>query len=323
LGTIYAGGGTPTILPPAFWRRFLAHLSEITDTSDLKELTIETNPGTAADQELSNLRQAGFNRLSIGIQSFNDSTLQLLHRIHTSAQAIEVFRSARNAGFSNISVDLMYGVPGQTLNQWLEDLEKVESICPEHISCYELSVSEGTPFFDSINTGDFSKPDNEACREMYFAADEILLKAGYIHYETSNYSMGNNFISRHNSSYWSRTPYIGLGPSAHSFDGVLMRSWNVSSLNEYLNRSRTGKSQTIGSEAISREQAAFEMVMLGLRCNIGIDPDVIENETGVCLNTDYLNEMIKNDKLVPSATGLIPTAKGMLFADGDSVNLFN
>lgn len=319
--TIYAGGGTPTLLPPAFWKEFLIGAEEIADLPPAAELTIETNPGAVTEKELFALKRIGFNRLSIGVQSFNDNSLATLGRIHTSDQAIEIFRSARKAGFQNISIDLMYGVPGQTLNEWVEDLERIEDLAPEHISCYELSVIEGTPIFQSIKEEVLSKPDEEACREMYFAADDILTRTGYIHYEVSNYARGMNNISRHNSSYWNRTPYTGLGPSAHSFDGKVTRSWNVSSLDEYLDRIKQGQSPVANVEVISAEQAALEMVMLGLRCSTGIDLAKIETETGISLDRDYLNVMIKNKRVLLSGSRLIPTAEGMLYADGDAVNL--
>lgn len=319
--TIYAGGGTPTLLPPVFWKGFLAQAGEIADISPADEFTIETNPGAVMEKELLALRQAGFNRLSIGVQSFNDTLLQTLGRIHTSYQAEETYRSARKAGFLNISLDLMYGVPGQTLKIWLKDLERIEELGPEHVSCYDLSVIEGTPIFKSINDGVLSKPDEETCRDMYFAADEILSRRGYLHYEISNFARCKSYISRHNSSYWDRTPYIGLGPSAHSFDGKVTRSWNVSSLEQYLERVEDGQSPTLDSEVVTKEQAALEMVMLGLRCSAGIDLKKIETETGIRINREYLNTMINNNRVILSGSKLVPTAEGMLYADGNSVNL--
>jgi len=319
--TIYAGGGTPTLLPQVFWSEFLTTMTALSDTSEVEESTIETNPGAVTESELQELRKAGFNRLSIGIQSFSDSSLETLGRIHTSNQAIETFRRARKAGFRSISLDLMYGIPGQTLKEWLKDLERIEDLAPEHLSCYELSVIRGTPLFTSINDGVLTKPNEQACREMYFAADDILTQNGYLHYEVSNYSRDINSISMHNSSYWNRTPYIGLGPSAHSFDGKFTRSWNVSSLEQYLDRIRDRQSATSDSEVITKEQAALEMVMLGLRCSAGIDMRKIETETGIRIKKEYLNDMLKKNRIQLSGARLIPTAEGMLYADGDSVNL--
>jgi oxygen-independent coproporphyrinogen-3 oxidase len=257
----------------------------------------------------------------MGVQSFSDTTLLTLGRIHTSAGAVETFRSARKAGFENISIDLMYGIPGQTLKDWSEDLKRIENMTPEHISCYELSVEKGTPISESISRGELSKPDEGICRDMYFTADEILTGYGYFHYEVSNYARGKNFISRHNSAYWDRTPYIGLGPSAHSFNGKSTRSWNVASVEEYLRRMKNGNSAETGREEIGIEQVVLETVMLGMRCSTGIDLGEIKTETGIVINRNYLNDMIKNNKAVLSGTRLVPTAEGMLYADGDSINL--
>jgi oxygen-independent coproporphyrinogen-3 oxidase len=272
-------------------------------------------------QEFYALREAGFDRLSIGVQSFSDTLLETLGRIHSSDQALDIFRSAKKAGFRSISIDLMYGIPRQTLKNWLKDLERIEELDPEHVSCYDLSVIEGTQMHKFINDGVLSKPDEETCRDMYFAADETLTRSGYLHYEVSNFARSKNYISRHNSSYWDRTPYIGLGPSAHSFDGKVTRSWNVSSLEQYLERVEDGQSPTLDSEVITKEQAALEMVMLGLRCSAGIDFKEIETETGLRINRDYLNTIISNNRVLLSGTKLVPTAEGMLYADGDSVNL--
>lgn len=321
LATIYAGGGTPTLLPPEFWHNFFTLLNSIADSSDVKELTIETNPGTVTEKELSALRRIGFNRLSIGVQSFNDTSLLTLGRIHTSNRAVETFINARKAGFGSISIDLMYGIPGQKLKDWVEDLKRIESLAPDHVSCYELSVEDGTPLSESISRGELLKPDEEICHDMYFAADEILTEYGYFHYEVSSYARGKNLISRHNSSYWDRTPYIGLGPSAHSFNGISTRRWNVASIEEYLIRMKNGESAEAGKEEIAIEQAALEMVMLGLRCSSGIDLEEIETETGLHINRNYLNSMVANNRVILSGARLIPTAEGMLFADGDAIDL--
>lgn len=319
--TIYAGGGTPTLLPPSFWSEFFTTLSALSDTSEVKECTIETNPGAVTERELIALRQAGFNRLSIGVQSFKDTLLETLGRVHSSDQAVATYRSAGKAGFRNISIDLMYGVPGQTLKEWIKDLEHIEEISPEHVSCYDLSVNSGTPIFKSISAGVLTKPDEEACRDMYFAADEFLTRKGYLHYEVSNYAREKDLISMHNSSYWNRTPYIGFGPSAHSFDGRATRSWNVSSIEKYLDSIENGQLSTADSEVITKEQTALEMVMLGLRRSAGIDLKRVQTETGITIDREYMNSMIKSNRARLSGTKLVPTAEGMLYADGDSVNL--
>ena len=321
LSTVYAGGGTPTLLTPEFWKLFFTKLNSIADTADVLELTIETNPGAVTEKELNELRLIGFNRLSIGVQSFCDAQLRVLGRIHSSKNALDTFSNARKAGFRNISIDLMYGVPGLSVKNWVENLKRIEELDPEHLSCYELSVEIGTPISEAIKRGELSKPDESLCQDMYFAADEILTEFGYSHYEISNYAREDSYISKHNNAYWNRAPYIGLGPSAHSFNGKASRNWNVSSIDEYLKKSGTGDSAEEGREVITTEQAALEKVMLGLRCSNGIDLEKIESEAGIHINRGYINSMAKQNKAAFSEGRLLPTAKGMLYADGDAVNL--
>ncbi len=321
IGTVYSGGGTPTILPPEFWKKFLSILDEIADTSGVLERTIETNPGAVLSDNLAEFRKAGFNRLSIGIQSFDSSELKTLGRIHSPDQAIITFNQARDTGFPNIGIDLIYGIPGQTPDTWQSNLEKAIELLPEHISCYELSIENGTPIADLINKGELSKSSEEHCRKMYFLADELLKEAGYIHYEVSNYARGNENISRHNSSYWNRTPYIGLGPSAHSFDGKKTRSWNVCEIDGYLNLIENYKSPVEETEELDSQEIALEMLMLGLRWQAGVDIEEIEVRTGFRINEQYLDCMVRSGRVQVSGSRILPTTEGMLFADGDAANL--
>lgn len=321
IGTIYAGGGTPTVLKPSFWAEFLSELSDTADTSLINELTIETNPGTVALDELRMLRKLGFNRLSIGIQSFSEEELILLGRIHNPASAYETFSGAREAEFDNIGIDLIYGIPRQDQRSWRSSLLKALELFPEHISCYELSVEDGTPLAGSVDAGILSKPPEEVCDEMYFMADELLTKAGYVHYEVSNYARGEEHISLHNSSYWDRRSCIGLGPSAHSFDGGRIRTWNVDDIHVYLGRLEAGEDPMEESETLSVEDEVLEKLMLGLRMIEGVDLGELENGTGIFLNRDYLHLMEDSGKVYFKGSRIVPTARGMLFADGDSVNL--
>ncbi len=321
IGTVYAGGGTPTILPPEFWSGFLSTLDEIADTSDVLEITIETNPGAVLPEALAEFRKAGFNRLSIGIQSFDSRELETLSRIHSPDQAIITFNHARDAGFQNIGIDLIYGIPGQTPDNWQSNLKKAIELSPEHISCYELSIENGTPIADLVNNGELSKPTEEHCREMYFLADEYLKAAGYLHYEVSNYARVDENISRHNSSYWNRTPYIGLGPSAHSFDGRRTRSWNVCEIDEYLSLIEHDRSPVEETEELDSQEIALEMLMLGLRWQAGVDIEEIEMKTGLRMNEQYLDRMIGSGRIQVSDSRILPTTEGMLFADGDAANL--
>lgn len=321
ISTLYAGGGTPTILPAAFWGRFLNLLGSEADTSSISESTIETNPGTVTGDDLEQLRKMGFNRLSVGVQSFHDETLTTLGRIHDSREAVHSFEEARSAGFRNISIDLIYGVPGQTMQMWNDDLRRAVELKPEHISCYELTLEEGTTMWELVRSGKLSKPDEETCANMYYEADELLTSREYVHYEVSNYSRGNNHTSAHNCGYWRRDPCIGLGPSAHSFDGVRRRSWNLSSVERYIERLRECLPATSGSEELTKEQAATERIMLGLRCCGGFDLEELQRETGIIIDHDYLNIMVKHGRVVEIDSRIVPTAAGKLFADGDALNL--
>ncbi|OPL18056.1 MAG: hypothetical protein AVO35_07820 [Candidatus Aegiribacteria sp. MLS_C] len=319
--TLYVGGGTPTILPASFWKTFHEELARLAFVSGISESTIETNPGTVSGHELEELRNSGFDRLSIGVQSFNGDILGTLGRIHDAIQSVTCFSEARSAGFRNISVDLIYGIPGQTLEIWKEDLRRTLELGPEHISCYELTLEEGTPMLESVRSGSITMPGEDSCTEMYFLADEILTSAEYAHYEVSNYARGNRYSSLHNCSYWRRSPYIGLGPSAHSFDGIDTRSWNLKDVDEYNRRLLSGRLPLAGSEILTERQTAIERIMLGLRCCGGVDLDALERETGVTIDRDYLRIMLEHGRVVEVDSRIVPTAYGKLFADGDSLNL--
>lgn len=204
------------------------------------EVTIEANPAAVGLKDLQDLRRSGFNRLSIGVQSFDDALLEFLGRVHNGAQAEEMVRDARKAGFESIGIDLMYGIPGQTREDWLKDLRSAVDLGAEHISCYSLTVEDGTPYGHSVKSGDAPVPDESLVAELYRATDELLSRAGYQHYEVSNYAAGRKWRSRHNTAYWSGAAYLGFGPSAHSYDGRSRRSWNRLGLNEYLEAVESG-----------------------------------------------------------------------------------
>ena len=323
LRTFYAGGGTPSLLPPEYWRTFLNELGSIADINAINELTIETNPGIVLPEGIQGLRQVGFNRLSIGIQSFSPEELKVLGRIHSPDQASEALIEARSAGFDNIGIDLIYGIPGQDLHRWENNLKAAVQLMPEHISCYELSLEPGTPLHDAVAGGEVIKPKEEICIEMYFLAHSILTDAGYLHYEVSNYALGTDFISKHNTSYWDRTPYFGLGPSAHSFNGGFVRSWNTSDISNYITILSLGNSLIVNSESLSVDDMVMEMLMLGLRWQLGFDMEHLLEATGHTVNAEHLDRMIAAGRVTLDGSSVIPTALGMLYADGDAVGLIN
>lgn len=299
--TFYAGGGTPTLLPPEFWMRLVS----MVQTPFLKEVTIETNPAVLDAVDYSSLLLAGFNRISVGVQSFNDENLSLLGRRHTAGEAMESLKLIARTGFRNISLDLMYGLPGQTPEDQQKDIEKTLRFMPQHISAYDLVLEPGTPIGDRGE-----KASENQCADMYYQIHEMLTANGYIHYEVSSYALEDKFRSLHNSSYWNRTPYIGIGPSAHSFSGT-KRSWNVSGIIEYETALLYGELPEESSEDLTAENGAHEVLALGFRNTNGVDLGVLEG-FGFKLNpTDILSTGFVKQK----GNLLIPDEKGMLFAD--------
>jgi oxygen-independent coproporphyrinogen III oxidase len=321
VSTLYAGGGTPTLMPPGFWAEFMGRLRSLADLSRLREATIETNPAATARPRLEELREAGFDRLSIGVQSFLPAELETLGRIHTAQQAMETLRAARAAGFSNIGLDLIYGIPGQTMQSWRESLNIAGSLAPEHISCYQLSLERGTPMFARVSRGELSQPSEDLCAEMYFVADRLLAASGYLHYEISNYALGDTAAALHNSSYWDRSPYIGLGPSAHGFDGSRLRSWNTPETGKYMTAIEAGRLPDGDREELTPHDAALEMLMLGLRMSAGVDLEAVRALPGVEIDLSYASQMVRGGKATFDGRKLLPTPLGMFFADGDTAML--
>ncbi len=301
IGTFYAGGGTPTLLPPEFWKRLIGRVR----SPGLREITIESNPAVLDHRGYSTLLLAGFNRISLGVQSFDDSALERLGRSHSAAEARESLLVIRKSGFRNISIDLIYGHPGQTIQGQRTDLEEVLRFMPQHVSLYELTLMKGTPMGDAGE-----KASDDLCADMYHQADSMLTGNGYIHYETSSYALGEKFISRHNSAYWSRIPYIGIGPSAHSFDGK-RRTWNHSDSGLYESCVIRGDSPVESGEDLTGENCAHEILSLGFRHRGGIDLDDLR-KSGYDLDC---TDLIATGMVSMTNNRLIPDAKGMLFAD--------
>jgi oxygen-independent coproporphyrinogen-3 oxidase len=237
--TIYLGGGTPSQLSQEELEEIFAHIYKVYKVTPDAEITLEANPDDLTPEYVSMLRTLPFNRISMGIQTFQEETLKLLHRRHTAQQAIEAFKRCREAGFQNISIDLMYGLPGETLETWEQDLQQAIALHPEHISAYHLIYEEGTALWNLREQNKVEEAEEELSLTLFKTLIERLTKAGYQHYEISNFCLPG-LHSRHNSSYWTGKKYLGCGPSAHSFDGT-SRQWNVSSLEKYLEGIRTGQ----------------------------------------------------------------------------------
>ena len=235
--TIYLGGGTPSQLSQEELEEIFTHIYKVYKVTPDAEITLEANPDDLTPEYVSMLRGLPINRISMGIQTFQEGTLILLHRRHTAQQAIEAFKRCREAGFQNISIDLMYGLPGETLNTWEQDLQQAIDLHPEHISAYHLIYEEGTALWNLREQNKVEEAEEELSLTLFKTLIEKLTKAGYQHYEISNFCLPS-LHSRHNSSYWTGKKYLGCGPSAHSFDGT-SRQWNVSSLDKYLEGIRT------------------------------------------------------------------------------------
>ena len=230
--TIYLGGGTPSQLSQEELEEIFTYIYKVYKVTPDAEVTLEANPDDLTPEYVSMLRTLPFNRISIGIQTFQEETLKLLHRRHTAQQAIEAFKRCREAGFQNISIDLMYGLPGETLETWEQDLQQAIDLHPEHISAYHLIYEEGTALWNLREQNKVEEAEEELSLTLFKTLIERLTKAGYQHYEISNFCLPG-LHSRHNSSYWTGKKYLGCGPSAHSFNGT-SRQWNVSSLEQYL-----------------------------------------------------------------------------------------
>ena len=237
--TIYLGGGTPSQLSQEELEEIFAYIYKVYKVTPDAEITLEANPDDLTPEYVSMLRTLPVNRISMGIQTFQEETLKLLHRRHTAQQAIEAFRKCREAGFQNISIDLMYGLPGETLETWEQDLQQAVDLRPEHISAYHLIYEEGTTLWNLREQNKVEEAEEELSLTLFKTLIERLTKAGYQHYEISNFCLPG-LHSRHNSSYWTGKKYLGCGPSAHSFDGI-SRQWNVSSLEKYLEGIRSNQ----------------------------------------------------------------------------------
>ena len=237
--TIYLGGGTPSQLTQKELEEIFSSLYNIYKVKEDAEITLETNPDDLTPEYIHMLRTLPINRISMGIQTFQEETLKLLHRRHTAQQAIEAVKHCREAGFQNISIDLMYGLPGETLETWKEDLQQAIALHPEHISAYHLIYEEGTALWKLREQNQVEEADEDLSVTLFKTLIEELTHAGYEHYEISNFCLPG-LHSRHNSSYWTGKKYLGCGPSAHSFNGT-SRQWNVASLNKYIQSIQQGE----------------------------------------------------------------------------------
>ncbi len=315
--TIYIGGGTPSVMPPEqtedLFETIYKNFSIVPDA----EITIEVNPGTVDLPALKRYRKIGINRLSIGVQSFSEKNLRFLGRIHSAPDALKTVQEARNADFKNISLDLIYGLPGQTLKSWEADLVKALEFAPEHLSCYMLTYEPDTPLTSALNKKHFSPLEEKKTGELFMATRAFLARNEYLQYEISSYSLRGIFPSMHNRKYWSFHPYTGFGPSAHSFSGSI-RSWNHRSVTLYIEDLKKDQLPVENKEVLNREQKIIEAIYLGLRQTDGID---LKNfQTNFNRRFEEMFEdvvaLLKNKKYLEIDQGrCFLSPQGMLFLD--------
>jgi oxygen-independent coproporphyrinogen-3 oxidase len=301
--TIYLGGGTPTVLPVPLIGRVLAACCRVFLVDEESEISCEANPGTVTLHALRSLRALGVNRLSLGVQSFDDAELRLLGRIHSIGDVLEGMADARRAGFENVNLDLIYGLPGQALSTWQQSLSRALALEPEHLSLYGLTLEEGTPLQAAVKQGRLPAPDPDLAADMYELALEQLRRADYIHYEISNWARGDSLFCRHNLTYWRNRPYLGFGAGSHSFYGG-RRWWNAARPEEYIARVQ-GKTSEIsetsevseltaveGQEEVSTRLEMAETMILGLRLiQEGVSVEEFSRRFGQTPHETYPQEM--------------------------------
>lgn len=307
--TIYFGGGTPSLLSADQLQDIIRSCHTVYQVDPKAEITMEANPDDLNLAYLQSIKKTGVNRLSIGIQSFSNTDLRLMKRRHNPLQASNAVKFARQAGFENISVDLIYGVPGMPFNQWEENLQKVFELNIEHVSAYHLTYHKGTQLWNDLKKGKIHEIDEEESVRQFNALVETATKHHFIHYEISNFAK-EGYFSQHNSSYWKQTEYLGLGPSAHSYDGK-SRQWNVASLQHYL-LSLQHRKVPFEKEELSVRDRYNDYIITSLRTIWGVDYNRIESEFG----KDYLKHLSTQSQKYLE-TGQVKIVNNTLYLEKD------
>lgn len=317
LQTLYFGGGTPSVLHREELTRLMQALHDHFSFHPDTEITLEANPDDLNREYLSALKELGFNRLSIGIQSFREQDLQWMNRSHDRQQALDCTLEAAAAGFENISIDLIFGLPGLDLHDWESHLQQAVSLPIQHLSLYALTVEAQTALAHQVRQNEALIPDDPVFTEQFLLAHEYLEAQGFEHYELSNYARPG-FRSRHNSAYWQGVPYLGLGPSAHSYDGQ-QRSWNLANNARYLKQLTQNQSPVESSEVLDSQSRYHEYIMTHLRKKEGIDPAWIESEFVKDWRKrfgNYLGELKDKGWMYEGEAGLALSPAGWLVSDG-------
>ena len=314
--TIYLGGGTPSQLAPKDFEQIFQTLTDNFQISEKAEITLEANPDDLTTAYIADLQNFPFNRLSMGIQTFNEYTLKLLNRRHTAIQAIQAYDNCRKAGFQNISIDLNYGLPGEDKALWQKDLEQATSMRPEHISAYHLIYEENTPLWNLREQHKVHEADEDLSLSLFSLLIEHLSSHGYQHYEISNFCLPGKH-SRHNSSYWKEEKYLGCGPSAHSYNGTA-REWNISSLDDYIAGIQNGN-RLFETETLDLYTRYNDYVITSLRTCWGMNLEHLKQKYGeklyhYCMK--LARPYLEQDKLKTENGHLILTRKGIFLSDG-------
>ena len=311
LATVYLGGGTPSQLSPTQLQQLFDTIARHYDVSDDAEITIECNPDDVTEAFAELLRSLPVNRVSMGAQTFDDDRLQFIHRRHTSEQVTTAIQRLRKKGIHNISIDLMYGFPDETLEEWEYDIQQALALNVEHISAYALTYEEGTPLYRLLEEGKVKEIDEERSLAMYDRLIDRLQEAGYEHYEISNFAR-KGWRSRHNSSYWQLVPYIGIGAAAHSYDGR-RRQWNIADINSYINHIQQGIVPAEG-ELLDKDSRYNDHVMLALRTCEGLDLSTLDSdERSYCEET--AKKFVLDGLLVKTDNHLRLSRKGLFVSD--------
>ncbi|HOW29957.1 MAG TPA: radical SAM family heme chaperone HemW [Bacteroidales bacterium] len=320
--TIYLGGGTPSLLKAAEIEQLLHAVYKLFTVIDEAEITLEANPDDLRAPKLRELKQAGINRLSIGVQSFQDEDLRYLQRIHTANQARNSIKRAQDAGFSNISIDLIYGIPTLSSTGWEFNLLDAMGLGVPHISAYALTIEDKTPMALQIKRGKLPDVNDEDQLQQFIILTDLIQANGYLHYEISNFCTPGMF-SKHNTAYWQGKKYLGIGPSAHSYN-TTSRQWNIAGIGQYLTAVKSGK-LPFEQEILTIPQRFNEYIMTSLRTMWGCNLDIVERDFGVDWTNQALadaQQFIDNGSLIQKGRILVLSQKGLFHADGIAAELF-
>lgn len=320
--TIYFGGGTPSVLSAMEVSSLLQTIQENFNVATSIEITLEANPDDLTRSYLEELFRVGVNRLSIGIQSFNDDILTWMNRSHTHAQSMECIKNAAEVGFKDITIDLIYGIPQLSLEEWKQTVDRALKLPVNHLSAYSLTLEENTPYNKLVKQKKYKKPNDDLTSAHFRYLVDRINEEGWEHYEVSNFCQKGNY-SKHNTSYWQGRKYLGIGPSAHSFD-LQHRYWNIPSNADYLSKMREGDS-TYEQEELTTENKINERIMTGLRTKWGVNLKAIKREFDydlVVKNQENIT-LWKSEKLLTiQDESMVLTTEGVLFADYISSELF-